>query len=147
KIAGKLVKDKRPEGIWFARLILKDESRKVMDENLYWLTHTSVDLQGFETLKQVRLQVNIDKENSTHSKINIKNDTGETSFFTRLKVIDKNSGEQVLPVFFNDNYLTLFPGEEKNIGLDLSQLNPSINLSNLQLVLEPWNGQSVNKDL
>ncbi len=147
KIAGKLVKDKRPEGIWFARLILKDESGKVMDENLYWLTHTSVDLQEFETLKQVRLQVNIDKENSTHSKINIKNDTGETSFFTRLKVIDKNSGEQVLPVFFNDNYLTLFPGEEKNIGLDLSQLNPSINLSNLQLVLEPWNGQSVNKDL
>lgn len=147
KIAGILEKDKRPEGIWFARLILKDEAGKIIDENLYWLTHSSSDLQDFETLKPVQPAVNIEKDNSNQTTIIIKNDSNETSFFTRLKVIDNSSGELALPVFFSDNYLTLFPGEEKNIELDLSHLNSSVNLTNLQLVLEPWNGKAIIKNL
>ncbi len=145
KIAGKLYKDKRPEGIWFACLILKDETGNVIDENLYWLTHSSTDLHEFETLQPVQLAVNVEKIDSNKTKIDIKNDSNETSFFTRLKVIDKNSGQLALPIFFTDNYLTLFPGEEKNIELDITHLPSSTRFQNLQLVIEPWNGQAVNK--
>lgn len=143
KIAGKLAKDQRPEGIWFARLILKDKSGKVVDENLYWLTHSPADLKDFERLKPAQLQVNI----NNHTEISIKNENTETAFFARLKVVDKTSGDLALPVFFSDNYLTLFPAEQKTIELDISHLPSSIKLQNLQLVVEPWNGPVLNKDL
>lgn len=143
KIAGKLAKDQRPEGIWFARLILKDKSGKIVDENLYWLTHSPADLKNLETLKPVQLQINI----NNHTQISIKNDGAETAFFARLKVVDKTSGDLALPVFFSDNYLTLFPTEQKTIELDISHLPSSIKLQNLQLVVETWNGPVLNKDL
>lgn len=142
-IAGRLIKDKRRKGIWFARLILKDESGKMVDENLYWLTHSPTDLKDFETLKPTKLQVNI----NNHTEIIIKNSGNETAFFTRMKVIDKTSGELVLPVFFSDNYLTLFPGEQKNINLDISLLPTSTKLQDLQIVADPWNGTVLYEDL
>ncbi len=147
EIAGKLDKDQRPEGIWFVRLILKDQSGKTIDENLYWLTHSPSDLQDFETLKPVQLRLAVDKANQENVKINIQNGSVETAFFTRLKVVDKESGELVLPVFFTDNYLTFFPGEQKSIELDLSHLATSASSKKLQLVVELWNGQALKMDL
>ncbi len=47
----------------------------------------------------------------------------------RLKISDKHSGELVLPVFMEDNYITLFPGERRQIEIDLSHLGKEINVS------------------
>lgn len=146
-IAGKLNKDERSEGIWFVRLVLKDKAGKVVDENLYWLTHSPSDLQNFETLNPAPLHVSIEKNSSSTVKINIHNDGDETAFFTRLKIAGDESGKLVLPVFFSDNYFTLFPGEQKNIELDLSHLTDSVRKENLQLLLEPWNGPVINMNL
>jgi hypothetical protein len=37
----------------------------------------------------------------------------------RLKVVD-NKGERMLPVYFSDNYLFLFPGESKTVTMRLN---------------------------
>ena len=33
----------------------------------------------------------------------------------RLAIIKKNNNEEVLPTFWDDNFITLFPGEEKTV--------------------------------
>ena len=33
----------------------------------------------------------------------------------RLKAVDSNSGERILPVFYSDNYVSLMPDEKKII--------------------------------
>ena len=147
KIAGKLNRTKKPAGLYFSRLIVKNKAGEIVDENLYWLTNSPNDMQELGNLNKAQLQVEVSKENSGHLVANIENSGNETAFFSRLKVVDRQSGKLVLPVFFNDNYFTLFPGEQKQIQVDLSDLPKDIQNKNLQLVLEPFNGPELKKEL
>ena len=141
KIAGKLFSGEKPKGLYFARLSLKNEQGNLIDENLYWLTNSPSDMQDLEKLETVQLQLEVEKEKQGSIVAIIKNSSNETAFFTRLKVLEKASGELALPVFLTDNYLTLFPGEEKRIEIDLSNVPSDKTKSDLQLQLEPWNGE------
>jgi hypothetical protein len=147
KTVGKLFSGPKPSGLYFARLILKNESGKVLDENLYWLTNQDSDMQELEKLQPVTLQLQIDKSEPGKRIAIITNNHKETAFFTRLKVTDKQTNELVLPVFFEDNYLTFFQGEQKKIAIDLSHLSTEVKLENLQLELESWKGPVVKQDL
>ncbi|MCD6354373.1 MAG: hypothetical protein J7L95_02385, partial [Prolixibacteraceae bacterium] len=147
KIAGKLFGQEKPKEFYFARLLLKNKQGKVVDENLYWLTNNDSDMRELEKLKSVQLQVQIKKDEQGKRALIISNNSNETAFFTRLKVTDKQTNELILPVFFEDNYITLFPGEQKKIKMDLSHLPSEIKSENLQLELETWNSKVVRKNL
>jgi mannosylglycoprotein endo-beta-mannosidase len=147
KIAGKLFSGAKPKVLYFARLLLKDEQGKIVDENLYWLTNSPSDMQELEKLEAVKPDLQIEKDKSGKRLATITNNSNETAFFTRLKVTSKQTNQLVLPVFFTDNYLTFFPGEQKTIEIDLSHLSPEIDLENLQLELESWNSEVIRKDL
>lgn len=142
KLAGKIDHLEKPSGLWFLRLNLLNEKGEKLDENLYWLVHSPDDMKDLEKLKEAQLEVDIEKDNGKKIKAIIKNSSDETAFFTRLKAIDKKSGQLVLPLFFTDNYLTLFPGESKEIEVDFSLLNLN---QNIELVLEPYNGKAIKK--
>jgi hypothetical protein len=52
----------------------------------------------------------------------------------RLKVVGKESGDRVLPVFYSDNYVSLLPGEKKIIVMKLKDMdthgeNPSVEIT------------------
>ena len=40
------------------------------------------------------------------------------AFQVRLKIVDAGSGEEFLPVFWDDNYLALMPGEARDIPVE-----------------------------
>jgi exo-1,4-beta-D-glucosaminidase len=48
--------------------------------------------------------------------ITLKNPTDKIAFFIELNVIDEQSGRSVLPIFWEDNYISLLPGETKTIS-------------------------------
>jgi beta-galactosidase/beta-glucuronidase len=143
KIAGKTDTSKKPDGLYFLRLLLKNESGEIVDENLYWMTNQKEDLQDLEQLNQISLQVKTHKDKNGKRYVSIKNAGRETAFFTRLKVTDRFTGEIILPVFFGDNYFTLFPGEQKNVKIDLSYLPIEIDIGNLVLQSETWDNKLI----
>jgi hypothetical protein len=147
KIAGKLFSGAKPGGLYFVRLILKNEQGDAIDENLYWLTNQDSDMQDLEKLEPVQLDLQLEKETSGRTIASLQNNSNETAFFNRLKVVGKEGGELALPVFFSDNYITLFPGEKKQVEIDLSKLPSAKRNEKLQLVLEPFNGPVIKKDL
>ena len=90
-------------------------------------------------LKQTTLQAEF-KTNANGKKVAVISNPGsETAFFIRLKVADEKSGELALPVFFSDNYITLMPGESREISVDLTQLPESEKSKSLNLEMEGWN--------
>jgi hypothetical protein len=122
--------------IFFLKLQLSEDER-LIDENLYWLSNKHHSYEQLNELQKVNIKAEI-KNNTDGRSIIISNPENETAFFIRLKVInDKN--ELVLPVYFTENYLTLMPGEEKGINLDLSAARSSTGMNNLKLVIEGWN--------
>ena len=89
-------------------------------------------------LQRVTVKTEIKSTGDGKYIISISNPEKETAFFIRLKVLN-NNGDLVLPAFFSENFLTLFPDNEKRITLDLSAVVDSANHKGLILVTEGWN--------
>jgi len=147
KVTRKLFGNKKPGGFYFARLRLKNSRGELLDENLYWLTNKESDWLELEGLKMAEIQVGVTKNENGSLTTTIQNTGHETAFFLRMKISNKNSGELVLPVFMDDNYFTLFPGEKRQIGIDVSHLEQDLSASELQLEVAPWNGKTVTLGL
>ncbi len=114
------------QGVYFLRLELTDGS-KVLSDNVYWLTTQSKDYSHLQqmTPSQATVSINLEKKSGDyHARVNVKA-KDKISFFNRISVFNKKTGERVLPVIYSDNYFTVFPNEEKvitlNFASDLSQ--------------------------
>ncbi len=123
--------------VFFLRLQLIDRD-KVLDENLYWLSNKSHSYEKLNELEKVIVKTAINKSDEGHAVIAISNPNNETAFFIRLKIINAKN-ELVLPSYLTDNYFTLLPGDEKQVGLDLTESNSQGSRDELRLVVEGWN--------
>lgn len=146
KVAGKLKLEGKPEGLHFVRLLLKDAQGREVDENLYWLTSRKEDFKDLEKLKPAKLELQV-KITDRGKVAVIRNSGNETAFFTRLRVVHSTTGELALPVFMDDNYLTLFPGEEREIGITWYPMPGKAGPGKLVVQAEPWSGPVLEVEL
>ncbi|MEZ4899750.1 MAG: discoidin domain-containing protein [Saprospiraceae bacterium] len=128
----------QPEGltsVYFFRLKLW-EGEQVVSENFYWrgpVTDQPLgdnfmlrnafdnDYSALRTLPKVpveRTEISRQKTgNEEVMDIRIKNTGNRPALMIRLNVVGEQSGEQILPVLYEDNYFSLMPGEEKVIRI------------------------------
>lgn len=119
---------------YFLVLKLEDSSGKLVGSNFYWLstkpetldwaksnwwmtpTASYADFTAISQLPKVKLKVTDRTERKgedaiTH--VTIENPSKNLAFFVRLKVDKGAKGEEILPVVWEDNYISLFPGEKR----------------------------------
>lgn len=126
--------DSKP--IYFVKLTLKDKSGRLISDNLYWNCAQHEDFSELAALPKVKLKKTVsitDQGNELKIEVKLKNEGNSLSFFNRLKLCKENTGVEVLPTFWSDNFVTLFPGEEKTITAvvaksDLAGANPLIDI-------------------
>lgn len=135
------------EGAYFLKLYLSDDSGNITD-NVYWLTNayskfegSECELADFRSLNDManeKPEVRVafeEKDGRVSGIVTVK--AGEhISFFDRLKVFDRKSGELVLPVHYSDNYFTLMPGEEKLVRVDFPG---GIDIEDVEVRVVGWN--------
>ena len=111
-----------PEGlnltpVYFVKLSLKKRDGVVFSDNTYWLSSSGKpDFSELSKLEPVALDVTAhidEKGKELQVTVKIKNNTGKLSFFNRLIISRGENGEEVLPTFWDSNFIILFPGEEK----------------------------------
>ncbi len=51
----------------------------------------------------------------------LSNSSGSVALMVRVKAVRSHTGDRILPAIFSDNYIALFPREEKTIQTDLRQ--------------------------
>src|SRR3954453_10077791 len=116
---------------------LQDSSRKRVGSTFYWLstkpetidwaktnwwmtpTASYADFTAMSQLPKVKLKVTDRTERKgedaiTH--VTIENPSKNLAFFVRLKVDKGPKGEEILPVVWEDNYISLLPGEKREIS-------------------------------
>ncbi len=114
----------------------EDSTGKLVGSNFYWLstkpetldwakstwwmtpTASYADYTAISQLPKVKLKVTDrterkGEENVTH--VTIENPSKSLAFFVRLKVDKGAKGEEILPVIWEDNYISLLPGEKREI--------------------------------
>ena len=122
---------------YFVALRLEDESGKVMGSNFYWLsekpetidweksnwyvTPTSqfADYTALSQLPKVKLKTTNrterkGEESVTH--VTLENPSKTLAFFVRLKVTKGAGGDEILPLLWQDNYISLLPGEKREVS-------------------------------
>jgi len=133
---------------YFLRLDLRDGRGKAVSDNFYWLStkpdtldwakkqdtvYTPQaefgDLTGLATLPQVHVDASAVVEqpagaSTGKAHVRVKNTSTSLAFQIRLRLADKKDNLDVVPAFWDDNYFSLLPGEERIIGVnyDASQL-------------------------
>jgi exo-1,4-beta-D-glucosaminidase len=104
--------------VYFVKLELNRAGRQV-SENCYWLrAQGAADYQALQTLPPVRLKAVCQFKKSGSEKIarvKVANPTGHIAFFVQLALTRGKGGAEILPVFWDDNYFTLLPGETREI--------------------------------
>ena len=55
------------------------------------------------------------KNDEAVTHVTIENPTKSLAFFVRLKLDKSKGGEEILPVIWQDNYISLLPGEKREI--------------------------------
>jgi exo-1,4-beta-D-glucosaminidase len=121
---------------YFVVLRLQDAAGKQVGSNFYWLstkaetldwkksnwyvtpTESFADYTALSQLPKVKLKTNEHSEKKGEEEIThvtVENPSKSLAFFVRLKVEKGVKGEEILPVVWEDNYISLLPGEKREI--------------------------------
>lgn len=143
---------------WFLDLRLFDQMHHVVSTNFYALSTQKdklneakstwfvtpqtqyADLTLLQKLPSVKLQVSQaqeKKDSLTFLHLRLKNPSSHLAFMIHLDLKKDKSTESVVPVFWDENYFTLLPGEERTVSVhcytkDLDGQKPHV-------VIEGWN--------
>ena len=119
----KCIKLEFPENlskVHFIKMTLTEDG-KVVSDNFY---HRSLEENNYQDLRQlakVALQsaTTVDKNaDGTWSAVSvIENKTSTPALMIRLNVVGGKDDQQILPVFYSDNYFSLLPGEKKEVRM------------------------------
>jgi len=140
---------------YFLVLRIEDATGKQVGSNFYWLstkpetidwakstwymtpTASFADFTAISQLPKVKLKISDSTErkgedNVTH--VTIENPSKSLAFFVRLKLDKGAKGEEILPVVWQDNYISLLPGEKRTItatyrASELGAAKPSVEVS------------------
>ena len=137
---------------YFLDLRVTDANGKLVGSNFYWLstkpetidwaksnwyttpTASYADYTSLGQLPKVKLNVSSwtqkgGTESITH--VRLQNPSANLAFFVRLKVTKGKGGDEVLPVRWQDNYVSVLPGEKREIAAtyrtrDLGDAKPEV---------------------
>jgi exo-1,4-beta-D-glucosaminidase len=121
---------------YFVRLALDDAQGKQVSSNFYWLStqpdvsdwekgngrytpiKTYADLTGLETLPPATVTVTSRPEVKGAEQVEhvtVRNTSSHLAFSVHLTVMKGKNGGDIAPVFWEDNYFELMPGERREI--------------------------------
>jgi exo-1,4-beta-D-glucosaminidase len=151
----------RIEGLspaYFLDLRVTDSSGKLIGSNFYWLstkpetldwaksnwfttpTASYADYTSLAQLPKVKLNVSSRTErleNDSITDVMVENPSKTLAFFVRLKLNKGKGGEEILPVVWQDNYISLLPGEKREITATYRA--SSIGATKPEIEVSGWN--------
>ncbi|HEX6430287.1 MAG TPA: glycosyl hydrolase, partial [Niastella sp.] len=100
----------------FLSLQLLDEKKQVISDNIYWWPDEIGSHAGLQALPPTVLKTKATQLGKGKIEVTLSNPAnGAVAFFNRVTLLDANKKERILPVFYDDNYVSIVPGGEKKI--------------------------------
>ena len=119
--------------VFFVRCQLVNQAGAILAENVYWqstkpddlgdpkndrafdLQQASwADMTALNTMQTVKLEISAAQETTeggSRITIRLHNPTTHVAFFERAEITAGRGGNEILPIEYDDNYVTVFPGE------------------------------------
>ena len=123
--------------VFFVRCQLFDNTGKLLVNNTYWQSQKDddmgdrknddsfnlkqvswADMTALNTMPQVHLEVSAELttiDTEKHVAIRLHNPSEFIAFFERATVAAAQNADEILPILYDDNYITVYPGETAEI--------------------------------
>ncbi len=105
----------------FLKLSVTGAAGEILAENFYWLNEQN-DYKALNSLHEPKLDVavsNVSNSGNYKFQVLVKNMGQSLTFMLNLKLVGKDSKQEILPAFWSDNYICLLPGESKTLEVEI----------------------------
>jgi hypothetical protein len=126
------------DGVVLVKLELRDPSGEIVSDNFYWLGANSASYRRLNRLAPASLSVTAKSSRSGDSvrvRAELHNTGSAASLATKLTLVNAD-GSRILPAFYSDNYVSLLPGESREIEIEYPA---KAGTGAAQLALRGWN--------
>jgi hypothetical protein len=123
-----------------AKLELRSADRKLLSDNLYWLAPDSAAYRQLNRLAGVSLSATATStrgDQSTRIHVQLRNSAAAPALAAKLTLLNASNNTRILPAYLTDNYISLLPGEAREI--DIEYPNSAAPNSTPQIALRGWN--------
>jgi exo-1,4-beta-D-glucosaminidase len=122
--------------VFFVRCQLLDAGGGVITENVYWQSQTPddvgppandtafdsrqiswADMTPLNYMPKPALDITARRDDADAASVTVtlRNRSAQIAFFERAELLSKAEGDEILPISYDDNYVTVFPGETVEI--------------------------------
>ncbi len=145
---------------YFLTLQLNRASGEVLSRNFYWLSTkpdaldfaktewyytpltATADFTALQNLPKANVKGSMktkERGDEISVRIVLENSGSSVAFLTRLRLLKAKDGPEILPVFWEDNYLSLLPGETREVGVrvrksDLGNAKPVLAIDGYNVI-------------
>jgi exo-1,4-beta-D-glucosaminidase len=123
--------------VFFVRCELLDAEGAVINDNVYWQSQVPddvgppsndtafdsrqiswADMTPLNSMPRPALEVSArpDASDPAHVKVTLRNRGSQIAFFHRVELLNTAGGEEILPITYDDNYVSVFGGETVEIS-------------------------------
>ena len=120
-------------GMYFIKLRLSDVDGNTISDNFYWKSAdgTKDDYTKLNSLPSADITGAVQsctiEGHETKMRVNVVNNSPTVAFGVRLRFVDESTGKRILPVIMPDNYITLMPGESRDMDVEFdNRFNPDV---------------------
>ena len=108
----------KKEGV-FLSLRLVNVKKEILSDNLYWLPDSEGTYSGLNQMQKAAIDIQAKQIEKGKIEVILTNPAqNPVAFFNRLSLVDPKTKKRILPVFYDDNYVSVLPGEKKSVVMD-----------------------------
>jgi exo-1,4-beta-D-glucosaminidase len=137
--------------IYFLKLNLTDRTGKEISSNFYWLSAKGdeiADFTGLAKLPSVEVTAKPGSISNEKGKLKLviefSNPSSNIAFGLNPKLLSVSTKEPILPIFWQDNYFALLPGEKRTVEMQVNALLVTEN--KILFKLDGWNLKIVHEE-
>jgi beta-mannosidase len=107
--------------VHFVKTELLDAGGRIVSDNFYWRGTNANDLTALATLPPAPIEGNIQRHDAGGKcllDVTLSNPSKVAALMIHIQLRKQSSNERVLPVYYDDNYVSLLPGESRTIKVE-----------------------------
>jgi exo-1,4-beta-D-glucosaminidase len=123
--------------VYFVRAQMTDAAGNALADNVYWESPVADDLgpksndsqfttkwaelgnmSALNSMPAVKVTVSgtyVEANGTTQAQLRLANSSNHIAFFVRAEITTDPDGNEILPILYDDNYITIFPHETRSI--------------------------------